>query len=998
MSQNFRLEKEGLINRSKKISFKFNGKSFFGYEGDTLASALIANGVHLVGRSFKYHRPRGFFGAGVDDPYALVQLIRNNESIPNVKATEQELFEGLEAKSVNCWPNVNFDIGGINNFLRIFLPAGFYYKTFMWPKSFWYKIYEPFIRKAAGFGVVSHEPDKERYEHKYEYCDLLITGSGPSGLASAYSAAKNGAKVILAEDKPRFGGSLLTSDVNIGNESGKEWADKIITELKGMPNVVVKNRAQVFGYYDHNMLVMSERLTEHLPKSDKFTPKQKLWYIRAKEVVISSGSIERPLVFGNNDTPGVLLSSAAKEYMKVYGVLVGKKPIIFTNNDSAYETAIEFKKNGVDPIVLDSRKELSSDLIKEAKSLGINIKFEYVVVNANGYRKVKSADIAKISDDKTTLGKIENIVCDCICVSGFWTPTIHLASQSGGKTKFNEEIDAFIPSKSKQNETTVGSANGIFNLQDSLNTSFEAGYNLSKKITNEDNKLSVPTVVEKKNSKHDKFWCVPLPKGKKYKRFLDFQNDVAVSDIEIAIKEGYRSIEHVKRYTTLGMATDQGKTSNLNGLQLVSNIENKLVPEVGHTTFRPPYTPVSIGAIVGREVGKHSKPTRKSPMHSWHEKNNAVFVDAGLWLRPRFYKRGNETLFDASKREAENVRKNVGVCDVTTLGKIDVKGPDAAEFLNRVYTNAWLKLPVGKARYGVMLREDGIVMDDGTTTRVSENHYHMTTTTAQAANVLSHLEYYLQIVWPELNVNVVSTTEQWAGAAIAGPKSRELLQKLFPDTDCSNEGLPFMGFIETKLFGVYARIFRISFSGELAYEVNVESDYGNFMWEKIIEIGNEFKIQPYGTEALSTLRIEMGHVAGSELDGRTTPFDTSLDGLLSKKKDFIGKRSMQKEAFISSKREKIVGVVPLDKKTSIPEGSYIVKDANTKLPNPKLGHVSASCWSVEYNNPFSLAIIKDGKNMIGQKLFALSPLKNKSIPVEIVSSHYVDPKGERVRS
>ncbi len=998
MTQEFRLKDEGLIDRSKKISFKFNGKKYFGYEGDTLASALIANGVHLVGRSFKYHRPRGFYGAGVDDPYALVQLIRNNETIPNIKATEQELFEGLEAKSVNCWPNVNFDIGGINNFLRIFLPAGFYYKTFMWPKSFWYRIYEPFIRKAAGFGVVTHEHDKERYEHKYEYCDLLVTGSGPSGLASAYSAAKNGAKVILAEDKPRFGGSLLTSEVTIGNQTGKEWADKIVTELKEMPNVVVKNRAQVFGYYDHNMLVMSERISEHMPKTEKFMPKQKLWYIRAKEVVISSGSIERPIVFGNNDTPGIMLSSAAKEYMKVYGVLVGKKPLIFTNNDSAYETAIEFKKNGINPIVLDSRKELNSDLITEAKNLGIDIKFEHVVVNANGYRKVKSADITKISEDKTNLGKIENIACDCICVSGFWTPTIHLASQSGGKTKFNEDIDAFIPSQSKQNETTVGSANGIFNLNDTLKNSFEAGYELSKKITSKENKLSVPAVVEKKNSKHDKFWCVPLPKGKKYKRFLDFQNDVAVSDIELALREGYRSIEHVKRYTTLGMATDQGKTSNLNGLQLVSNIENKVVPEVGHTTFRPPYTPVSIGAIVGREVGKHSKPTRKSPMHSWHEKNNAVFVDAGLWLRPRYYKKGNETLFDASKREAENVRKNVGVCDVTTLGKIDVKGPDAAEFLNRVYTNAWLKLPVGKARYGVMLREDGIVMDDGTTTRVSENHYHMTTTTAQAANVLSHLEYYLQIVWPELNVNVVSTTEQWAGAAIAGPKSRDLLQKLFPETDCSNEGLPFMGFIETKLFGVYARIFRISFSGELAYEVNVESDNGNFMWEKIIELGEEFKIQPYGTEALSTLRIEMGHVAGSELDGRTTPFDSSLEGLLSKKKDFIGKRSLQKEAFISPDREKLVGVVPLDKKTSIPEGSYIVRDANAKLPNPKLGHVSASCWSVEYNNPFSLAIIKDGKNMIGQKLFALSPLKKKSIPVEIVSSHYVDPKGERVRS
>ena len=998
MQENFRLEKGGLINRSKKISFKFNGKKYYGYEGDTIASALLANGVHLVGRSFKYHRPRGFFGAGVDEPYAIVQMYRNNEVDPNVRATEQELFEGLEAKSVNCWPSVQFDIGAINNFLNRFFPAGFYYKTFMWPKSFWYNIYEPIIRKAAGFGAASIKHDKERYEHKYEYCDLLITGSGPSGLASAYAAAQNGAKIILAEDKPRFGGSLLTSDVTIGNQSGDEWANKIISELKSMPNVIVKNRSQVFGYYDHNMLVMSERVSDHLPKSEKYTPKQRLWYIRAKEVIISSGSIERPLVFGNNDTPGVMLSSAAKEYMKVYGVLVGKNPIVFTNNDSGYETAIEFKKNGIDPLVLDTRKSPDSEIIKEAKELNIKIKNSYVVVAAKGYKKVKSADISKISDDKTKISEIENIKCDSICVSGFWTPSIHLASQSGNKTKFNEQIDAFIPNQKKQKESTLGSANGIFTLEETLQTSFEKGNELSKQFTNNDKKISAPAVIEKKTSQHDKFWCVPLPKGKKYKRFLDFQNDVAVSDIELAIKEGYRSIEHVKRYTTLGMATDQGKTSNLNGLQLVSEIENKVVPQVGHTTFRPPYTPVSIGAIVGREVGKHSKPTRKSPMHYWHEKNNAVFVDAGVWLRPRYYKQGNENLFEASKREAKNVRENVGVCDVTTLGKIDIKGPDSAEFLNRVYTNAWLKLPVGKARYGVMLREDGIVMDDGTTTRISENHYHMTTTTAQAANVLSHLEYYLQLVWPELNVNVVSSTEQWAGAAIAGPKSRDVLKKLFPDLDVSNEGLPFMGYMEGKLFGVDAKIYRISFSGELAYEVNVESDNGNFMWEKIIEAGKEFNIQPYGTEALSTLRIEMGHVAGSELDGRTIPYDNSLEGLVSKKKDFIGKRSLIKKAFTASDRQKIVGVVPLDKKTSIPEGSYIVKDAKAKLPNPKLGHVSASCWSVEYDNPFSLAIIKDGKNMIGQKLYALSPLKNKTIPVEIVSSHYVDPKGERVRS
>ncbi len=998
MSQPFRLNKEGLINRNKKISFTFNGKKLFGYEGDTIASALIANGIHLVGRSFKYHRPRGFFGAGVEEPNAKLQVEFNGHSEPNVNATEMELVEGLSATSQNCWPSVNFDIGAINNFLKVFFPAGFYYKTFMWPKSFWYKIYEPFIRKAAGLGVASIEKDKERYEHKFEYCDLLVTGSGPSGLASAYAAAKNGAKVILAEDKPRFGGTLLTDDVSIDNLSGKDWAEKIISELKSMPNVTVKNRSQVFGYYDHNMLVMFERVSDHLEKKSKFTPRQRLWYIRAKETILSTGSIERPIVFGNNDTPGIFLSAAAKEYMKVYGVLVGKKPLIFTNNDSAYETALEFKKNNVEPIILDTREEHSSELIDEAKSKGIDIRFSHGVIVANGYKKVKSAKIGKLNKDKNSFEKIETVDCDCICVSGFWTPSVHLASQSGNKLKYEEKIDAFIPDKKKQHETSVGAANGSFTLEESLKHGFENGSNLSAKITETKTEISIPNVNEKKYGAHDKFWCMPLPKNENPKRFVDFQNDVSVSDIEIALREGYRSIEHVKRYTTLGMATDQGRTSNLNGLQLVSNIENKIVPEVGHTTFRPPFTPITIGTIVGREVGMEYMPTRKTPMHEWHEKNNAIFVDAGAWKRPRYYKQGNETLFEASKREAKNVRENVGICDVTTLGKIDIKGPDAAEFLNRVYTNAWMKLPVGKARYGLMLREDGIVMDDGTTTRISENHYHMTTTTAQAANVLSHLEYYLQIVWPELNVNVVSTTEQWAGAAIAGPKSRDMLSKLYPDLDVSNDALPFMGYKEAEFFGVPSRIFRISFSGELAYEINVKSDHGMFMWEKMMEVGKEFGNQPYGTEALSTLRIEMGHVAGPELDGRTIPSDVLLNGLVSKKKDFIGKNSLGREAFNVESRQKIVGLIPIDRKSSIPEGSHIVQDQNAKLPNPKLGHVSSSCWSVENNNPFSLAIMKDGKNMIGKKFFAVSPLKNKSIEVEVISSHYVDPEGKRVRS
>ena len=999
MSQIYRLNNVGYINRDKKISFKFNGKRYFGYKGDTLASALLANGVHLVGRSFKYHRPRGFVGAGVDEPNAKVQLYyKGANTEPNANATEVELVEGLIARSQNCWPSVSFDFGAINNLLNKFFPAGFYYKTFMWPKSFWYKIYEPIIRKAAGLGIAPLKPDPDKYEHKYEYCDVLVAGSGPSGLSSALSAAKNGARVILAEDKVRFGGSLLTDEVTIGNKKGKEWADEIISQLKSMPNVIVKNRSQVFGYYDHNMMVMCERTKDHIENPSEFTPRQKLWHIRAKEVIISTGSIERPLTFGNNDRPGIILASAAREYMKVYGVLVGKKPIIFTNNDSAYDTAIDFKKNGIDPIIIDTRNDSQSSVANEAKSLNISIKFSHGVVNTKGYLRLNSATIGKFNSDKSGYEKLENISCDCICVSGNWTPTVHLASQSGNKLKFNETIDAFIPNQSKQNENTIGSAKGSFTLKESLEDGFKKGFELSNKITGKNEKSITPTSNEKNYGQHDKFWCMPLPKNKHYKRFVDFQNDVAVSDIELAVREGFKSIEHVKRYTTLGMATDQGKTSNLNGLQLVSDIEKKIIPEVGHTTFRPPYTPITIGAIVGREVGKHYRPTRKSPIHEWHEKNNAVFVDAGLWLRPRYYKKGNENLLEASTREARNVRKNVGVCDVTSLGKIDIKGADSAEFLNRVYTNAWMKLPIGKGRYGVMLREDGIVFDDGTTTRISENHFHMTTTTAQAANVLSHLEYYLQVVWPELDVNVVSTTEQWAGAALAGPNSRKLLGKLFKNIDVSNEGIQFMGYKESDLFGVPARIFRISFSGELAYEINVESDYGIFMWKKIIELGKEMNIEPYGTEALSTLRIEMGHVAGSEIDGRVISSDLSLEGMLSKKKDFIGKRSLFREAFVNPNREKIVGVIPIDKKTMIPEGSHLVNDGNANLPNPKLGHVSASCWSVEYNNPFSLAILQDGKNKIGKKLYAVSPLKNKNIPVEIISSHYVDPKGERVRS
>ena len=996
--QNYRIKNGGKINRDLKISFIFNGKTYFGYKGDTLASALLANGVHLIGRSFKYHRPRGIIAAGVEDANGKVQLYKDDITEPNVNVTEVELVNGLRIESQNCWPSVSFDVWAINNFLNRFFPAGFYYKTFMWPKSFWYKVYEPIIRKAAGMGTASLKSDPDRYDHQYEHCDILVVGSGPSGISSALAAAKNGARVILAEDKARFGGSLLTDNVTIGNKNGDEWVEEAIADLKSMPNVIIRKRSQVFGYYDHNMLVMFERCKDHIENPEAFTPRQRLWYIRAKQVIISTGSIERPLVFANNDRPGIMLAYSAKEYLKIYGVLAGKKPIIFTNNDTAYETAIEYKKQGVDSIIIDTRSESNSGIANEAKKLGIAIKFSHGIANTSGYKKVKSATIGKLNNNKDGYIEFEEIECDSIFVSGNWTPTVHLASQSGNKLKYDSDSDTFLPDQSRQKETVIGSANGSLTLEESLKEGFETGFILSEKITKNNKPTSIPISDEKQFGQHDKFWCMPLPEKKHYKRFVDFQNDVAVSDIQLAVQEGFRSIEHVKRYTTLGMATDQGKTSNLNGLQLVSDLEKKIVPEVGHTTFRPPYTSVTIGTIIGREVGKNYKPTRKSPMHQWHEKHNGIFVDAGLWLRPRYYKKGNETLHEAAKREALNVRKNVGVCDVTSLGKIDIKGKDSAEFLNRIYTNAFLKLPIGKARYGVMLREDGMVFDDGTTTRISENNYHMTTTTAQAANVLSHLEYYLQVVWPELDVTVVSTTEQWAGAAIAGPNSRLLLSKIFPNEDVSNEGLPFMGYREFKYKDSLARIFRISFSGELAYEINVMSNFGESMWKEIIELGKDFQIQPYGTEALSTLRIEMGHVAGSEIDGRTIAYDLSLEGMLSEKKDFIGKRSLKRKAFTEKGREQIVGLVPIDKKTSIPEGSHLVVDHKLKSPNPKLGHVSASCWSVENNNPFSLAILKDGKNKIGEKLYAVSPLKNISVQVEVVSQHYVDPDGKRVRS
>jgi len=998
MSENLRVKASKFIDETTRISFKFNGTTYYGFKGDTLASALISNNVHLVGRSFKYHRPRGIMTAGSEEPNAIVQLGSDNAlTEPNVRTTEVEIYEGLEASSQNCWPSVNFDIGGINNILSPFLPAGFYYKTFMWPKNFWYKIYEPIIRKAAGLGVAPLKPDPDRYEHKFEYCDVLVAGSGPSGLASALAAAKNGARVLLAEDKPRFGGSLLTDEITIGNKKGKDWADETIAQLKSMPNVIVKNRSQVFGYYDHNMMVMFERTKDHIENPTKFTPRQRLWYIRAKEVIISTGSIERPLVFGNNDRPGIMLASAAKEYMKVYGVLVGKKPIIFTNNDSAYDAAIEFKKNGIDPQVVDVRTDSESSVVKEAKNLNIDIKFSHGVVNTKGYLRVNSATIGKLNSAKSGYENLKNVSCDCICVSGNWTPTVHLSSQSGNKLKFDEKINAFIPNQSKQNESTIGSANGSFTLKKSLDDGFSKGYELSNKITGKNTKSTTPTSNERNYAQHDKFWCMPLPKNKHYKRCVDFQNDATAKDIKLALREGFRSIEHVKRYTTTGMGTDQGKLGNMHALGIVADTAGVKVGELGTTTFRPPYTPLPFGTIVGRNVGEFFDIFRKTPMHEWHEKNNAKFENVGQWKRAWFYPINNESMDEAVQRESKAARESAGILDASTLGKIDIQGTDASEFLNRVYTNAWSKLGIGKCRYGLMLNEDGMVYDDGVSTRLDENHYIMTTTTGGAANVMGKLEDFLQTEWPELDVFLTSVTDHFATISVCGPNSRKILNKIIPDLDLSDENFPHMSFKNSRIGKIKCRVMRISFTGEHSYEINIQANYGKSVWEKCMEAGKEFNITPYGTEAMHLLRAEKGFIiTGQDTDGTITPIDLQMDWIVSKKKyDFIGKRSLYRSDTIREDRKQLVGLITDDPNEVLEEGAQIVSELNKK-PVEMLGHVTSSYFSPNLNKSIALAVVRSGKNMLGKKLFI--PMKNKTIKVTIENPVFFDKENKRLNA
>ncbi len=996
---NYRINKTEYINETKRISFKFDGKTYFGYEGDTLASALLANGIHLVGRSFKYHRPRGIMSSGAEEPNAICQIgKKKNLTEPNVRATELELYEGLEASSQNCWPNVKFDIGGINNLISSFIPAGFYYKTFMWPKSFWKKVYEPLIRFSAGLGKSPTEPDPDQYDHKYVHYDVLVIGGGISGIIAAKMAAKNNYKTLLVDDKKTLGGSTIYQNneaFKIDDQLSNIWLKKQIEELKLLKNLTIKNRTSVAAYHGYNYLLARESLTDHLPdekKKDKI--RQRLWKIRAKKVVIATGSIERPLIFNNNDRPGILLSSSITKYIDYYGVTCGENIIIFTNNDTGYETAISLHKKGIKVLVVDIRKSSSSNIVKQAINLKIKIYFNYVVTNTFGYRKIKSLEIMELSDNgNTTIGNKTKLDCDCLGISGGWTPMVHMHTQSGGKLNFRDEDQVFLPEESSNDQISVGSCNGDFDLESIIDKTINKINNFLE-INNQD--YQETKIICSKESEKRNIWLLPnqIPLSKT-KCFVDFQNDSTAKDIKLALKEGFRSIEHVKRYTTTGMATDQGKLSNMHALGIIADTAGVKMGTLGTTTFRPPFTPLTFGTIVGRNVGDFFDITRKTTMHECHVKKNAKFENVGQWKRAWFYPLNTEDMHQAVQRESKAARESAGILDASTLGKIDIQGTDASEFLNRVYTNAWTKLQIGKCRYGLMLNEDGMVYDDGVTTRLGENHYLMTTTTGGAANVLSKLEDYLQTEWPELDVWLTSVTDHYATASVCGPNSKKILQKLFPKVEFDEEKFPHMSFKNSEIDGIECRIMRISFTGELSYEINIESKYGKSLWEKCLEAGEEYKITPYGTETMHLLRAEKGFIiVGQDTDGTMTPIDLQMDWIVSKKKyDFIGKRSLYRSDTMREDRKHLIGLLTDDPNEVLEEGSQIVEDENKK-PIEMLGHVTSSYFSPNLNKSIALAVVKNGKKLKGKKL--LVPMEDKTINVTVSDFVFYDKQNERL--
>ena len=984
----YRLPEGGLVDRTVSLDFRFDGQGFKGYAGDTLASALLANDQLLLARSFKYHRPRGLVTAGVSEPNALMSIGNGARTDANTRATVAELYAGLEARSQNNWPSLKYDIGALNNLLSPFLSAGFYYKTFMWPAAFWEKLYEPLIRRAAGLGRAVLERDPENYEKCWTHCDLLIVGSGPAGLSAALTAGRAGLRVVLAEQDFRMGGALLSESTTIGEQTAPVFAETVLAELATLPNVTLMPRTTVFGWYDDNVFGAVERVQKHVAQPLAKLPVERLWRIAAKRALLATGAEERPLVFGGNDRPGVMTASAIGTYANRFGVAAGKSVAIFTNGNAGYRAAADLARQGVGiAAIIDTRADapaFSGDALKDVRI----IKGAGIVDTMGGQR------LNKLVFERS--GYEEVIACDTIGMSGGFNPVIHLACQRGARPVWSAKLDTFLAPDVGGGLSIAGAAAGRYALSACLADGAEKAAAIAADLGFPAKAYEVPVVGEEIDPSFTAIWYVP---GAKSKAFVDFQNDVHARDLGLALREGFGHIEHAKRYTTNGMATDQGKLSGVNAAGILAGMRGVSPAEVGITTFRPFYTPVSFGALAGTSRDMHAAPKRVSPLHGWAERHGAVFVEAGLWYRSSWFPReGEKTWRQATDREVLNVRENVGLCDVSTLGKIEVFGPDAAEFLNRLYCNPMAKLPVGKARYGLMLREDGIVYDDGTVSRFGENHFFVTTTTGLAAGVLSHMEYCAQVLWPDLDVRFTSVTDQWAQMSIAGPKARSVVQAVVED-DISNAAFPYLSAgVVTLKGGLKARLFRISFSGELAYELAVPAGYGESVADAVMEAGRAHGICAYGLETLNVLRLEKGYVTHAEFDGRVTPDDAGFGRMVSAQKpDFIGKRLSTRYGLTAADRTQMVGLKPVEKDKTIRAGAHLLKDGAKPSTINDQGYVSSACFSPVLGHDIALAFLKSGRERYGERIVVWDRLKNEETMAEVCEPVFVDPLSAKLK-